>query len=106
MGDESTFGILHRHAFHADGAIVVDSREGFVEAAGWFVADISKGGSEGGARTKSAKAIAKQAGTCFVVRASKDSKGSLLLHLGGNTQKLDSPLIRLGDRANAGELEL
>merc|ERR1711920_989180 len=101
--DESTFGILHRHAFHADGAVVVDSREGFVEAAGWFVGDISKGGSEGGARSKSAKAIAQQAGTCFVVKASEDSKGSLLLHLGDKTQKFDSPLRRLGDRAEAGE---
>jgi len=83
---------LRRNAFHADGAIVVDSISGRVVASGWFVGDIRLGGSDGGARSRSAKAVAQQAGDCYVIKASEDSRGKLVLHLGTKTQAFNGTL--------------
>merc|ERR1712039_68399 len=76
---------VRKNAFHGDGAVVVDGISGGLIASGWFVNDISNGGSAGGARTRSAKAIAAQAGGCYVVKVSEDSTGCLVLHLGKHT---------------------
>jgi len=84
---------LRRNAFHADGAIVVDGISGRVVASGWFVGDIRLGGSEGGARSRSAKAIAQQAGDCYVIKASEDSRGKLVLHLGTKSQAFHGTLL-------------
>jgi len=83
---------LRRNAFHADGAIVVDGITGRVVASGWFVGDIRLGGSTGGARSRSAKAVAQQAGGCYVIKASEDSRGKLVLHLGTQTQAFNGTL--------------
>jgi len=90
--DHDTIDIVWRNAFHSDGAIVIDGHTGKVVASGWFVKDISKGGCEGGARSRSAKAVAQQAGGCFVIKCSEDSFGKLVLHLGTKSQIFDSPL--------------
>lgn len=82
MMNEDVFEIMRRNAFHGDGAIVIDGLSGTIVASGWFVSDISKGGTQGGARTQSAKAIAQQAGGCYVIKCSEDSSGMLVLHLG------------------------
>lgn len=80
--NEEMFEIMKINAFHADGAVVVDGLSGIVIASGWFVGDISRGGTVGGARTRASKAIAKQAGGCFVIKCSEDSAGELDLYLG------------------------
>merc|ERR1712083_515188 len=80
-------GIIKRNAFHGDGAIVVDAATGGVIAAGWFVSDISQGGAAGGARSRSARAVAQQAGFCYVIKCSEDSRGELELSFGTNTSK-------------------
>merc|ERR1712039_778295 len=80
--------LMRRNAFHGDGAIVVDGYMGRVIASGWFVNDISQGGLSGGARSRSAKAVAMQAGNCFVIKVSEDSQGMMQLHLGTETTKL------------------
>merc|ERR1712228_779846 len=41
----------------------------------------------GGARSRSAKAAAQQAGTCFVIKVSEDSRGQIDLHLGTASAK-------------------
>merc|ERR1711920_466485 len=79
--DEEVFDTLRRNAFNADGAIVVNAKTSRVVAAGWFVGDISLGGTTGGARSRSAKAVAQQAGGCYVVKCSEDSRGAVVLHL-------------------------
>jgi hypothetical protein len=79
---EEVFEIMRRNAFHTDGAVVIDGLSGRVIASGWFVGDITSGGAVGGARTRSAKAVAQQAGGCFVIKCSEDSVGELDLHLG------------------------
>lgn len=86
--NSATFDILRRNAFHADGAIVVDGATGRVVASGWFVGNISKGGDSGGARTRAARAVAQQAGGCFVIKCSEDSKGELCLHFNGAAVEL------------------
>jgi len=84
--DKDAFDTMRRNAFHGDGAIVLDGRSGKVVASGWFVGDIRLGGSSGGARSRSAKAVAQQAGECYVIKCSEDSRGKLLLHLGTNVK--------------------
>merc|ERR1712008_241602 len=83
---------LRRNAFHTDGAIVVDGRSGRVVASSWFVGDIRLGGMEGGARSRSAKAVAQQAGGCYVIKCSEDSRGKLILHLDTKTRVFNSKL--------------
>jgi len=90
--DSSARDTIWRNAFHSDGAIVVDGLTGHVIASGWFVLDISLGGSNGGARSRSARAVAQQAGGCYVIKCSEDSHGKLVLHLADKIQVLDSPL--------------
>lgn len=96
----STFDVLRRNAFHADGAIVVDGATGRVVASGWFVGDISRGGDSGGARTRAARAVSQQAGGCFVIKCSEDSQGELSLHFNGAT--VDVPA---GSALEASDLE-
>lgn len=91
--DEETFDLLRRNAFNTDGAIVVDGSTGRIKASGWFVSDISMGGLIGGARSRSAKAIAQQAGSCYVVKCSEDSSGELTLYLGERQQGLHHDII-------------
>merc|ERR1712087_26318 len=55
----------------------------------------SQGGSAGGARSRSARAVAQQAGGCYVLKCSEDSRGSLLLHLGSKTMVLSGTLAPL-----------
>jgi len=83
---------LRRNAFHSDGAIVVDGLSGRVVASSWFVGDISLGGMDGGARSRSAKAVAQQAGGCYVIKCSEDSRGKLILHLKKDTRVLSGKL--------------
>jgi hypothetical protein len=90
--DKDVFDTLRRNAFHGDGAITLDSQTGKVIASGWFVGDIRLGGSAGGARSRSAKAIAQQAGNCYVIKASEDSRGKVILHLGTNVQPFSGKL--------------
>merc|ERR1712050_315832 len=89
---EDNVDILRRNAFNGDGAIVIDGRSGKVISCGWFVSDISSGGSNGGARSRSAKAVAQQAGGCFVIKCSEDSHGEVTLHLGSQTCEFRSKL--------------
>merc|ERR1711933_237568 len=65
---------------------------GRVVASSWFVGDIRLGGMEGGARSRSAKAVAQQAGGCYVIKCSEDSRGKLILHLDTKTRAFDSQL--------------
>lgn len=88
--DEAAFEVMQRNAFHGDGAVVIDGITGQVVASSWFVDDISLGGDSGGARTKSAKAVAQQAGGCYVIKASEDSTGEVILHLGERRLKFRS----------------
>jgi len=90
--DKDVFDTLRRNAFHSDGAIVLDGRTGKVVASGWFVGDIRLGGSVGGARSRSAKAVAQQGGNCYVIKCSEDSRGKLVLHLGTNVMPFKSKL--------------
>eukprot|EP00418_Pyrodinium_bahamense_P077359 CAMPEP_0179055300 /NCGR_PEP_ID=MMETSP0796-20121207/23229_1 /TAXON_ID=73915 /ORGANISM="Pyrodinium bahamense, Strain pbaha01" /LENGTH=877 /DNA_ID=CAMNT_0020751947 /DNA_START=56 /DNA_END=2690 /DNA_ORIENTATION=+ len=91
---EETFETMRRNAFHADGAVVIDSRSGVVTASGWFVSDISQGGKVGGARSRSAKAVAQQAGQCYVIKCSEDSRGQLSLYLGTRSASFEAELLR------------
>eukprot|EP00746_Dinoflagellata_sp_MGD_P161981 gnl/MRDRNA2_/MRDRNA2_89344_c0_seq1.p1 gnl/MRDRNA2_/MRDRNA2_89344_c0~~gnl/MRDRNA2_/MRDRNA2_89344_c0_seq1.p1 ORF type:complete len:298 (+),score=59.25 gnl/MRDRNA2_/MRDRNA2_89344_c0_seq1:96-989(+) len=59
-------------AFAQDGAIVVDGISGKFVAAAYLVTDLRKGANGGGARHRSASAIANQAGGCFVIKCSQD----------------------------------
>merc|ERR1711972_419589 len=93
--NEEILDTMRRNAFHGDGAIVVDGLSGRVVASGWFVSDISQGGTVGGARSRSAAAIATQANKCYVVKASEDSHGALTLHLGEQTTTING---RVADR--------
>merc|ERR1712129_172376 len=61
-------------------------------ASAWFVADIPAGGSEGGARSRSAKAVAQQANGFYVIKCSEDSRGKLIIHLHKKTVVFNSPL--------------
>lgn len=90
--DEEVFDTLRRNAFHADGAIVINAETSRVVASGWFIADISKGGSTGGARSRSARAIAQQAGGCYVIKCSEDSGGGVTLHLNTKRMTFDGTL--------------
>lgn len=92
INDAGVQDTLRRNAFHADGAIVVDGVTGRVVASGWFVGDIRLGGAAGGARSRSAKAVAQQAGGCYVIKASEDSRGKLVLHLKTNSQAFNGTL--------------
>lgn len=83
--DYDAYDTVRRVAFHGDGAIVVDGSNGVVIACGWFVGDIKLGGERGGARSRSARAVAQQAGGCYVIKASEDSKGDLEVFLGERT---------------------
>merc|ERR1712113_809637 len=73
MPDDASLSIVRSIAFHGDGAIIVDGKSGKILASGWFVTDIREGGSSGGARSRSAKAIARQANGCYVIKCSEDS---------------------------------
>uniref|UniRef100_A0A7S0A433 Ion transport domain-containing protein n=1 Tax=Pyrodinium bahamense TaxID=73915 RepID=A0A7S0A433_9DINO len=95
--EDHAVDLLRRNAFHADGAIVVDGISGRVMAAGWFVSDISLGGTQGGARSRSARAVAQQAGGCFVIKASEDSRGTLHLHLHQDSVKFKGQLTMQAD---------
>jgi len=88
---------LRRNAFHTDGAIVVDGLSGRIIASSWFVGDIRLGGMEGGARSRSAKAVAQQAGGCYVIKCSEDSRGKLILHLDTSTCVFNSKLAEEGE---------
>jgi hypothetical protein len=90
--DKDVFDTLRRNAFYGDGAICIDSMTGKVIASGWFVGDIRLGGSAGGARSRSAKAVAQQAGNCYVIKASEDSRGKVILHLGTNSMPFSGKL--------------
>lgn len=68
---------IRRNAFHGDGAVVVDGCTGKVLGAGMIVSDLTNGGERGGGRHKSSRAVAHQAGGCFVVKCSEDSRGAL-----------------------------
>lgn len=87
--DQDVFDLVRRNAFNTDGAIVVDGSCGTIAASGWFVGDISQGGLTGGARSRAARAVAQQAGICYVIKCSEDSTGELNLHLGKKRKKLD-----------------
>jgi len=89
---EEAIETVRRNAFHTDGAIVVDGLSGRVVASSWFVGDIRLGGMEGGARSRSARAVAQQAGGCYVIKCSEDSRGKLILHLGTKTRVFNSQL--------------
>lgn len=91
--DKEVFDTLRRNAFHSDGAICIDGQTGKVIASGWFVGDIRLGGSAGGARSRSAKAVAQQAGKCYVIKASEDSRGKVILHLGQNSMPFSGKLM-------------
>merc|ERR1712008_619668 len=97
--DSGARDTIWRNAFHSDGAIVIDGLTGHVVASGWFVQDLSLGGSDGGARSRSARAVAQQAGGCYVIKCSEDSHGKLILHLGDKMQVFDSPLERDNDES-------
>merc|ERR1711956_140889 len=84
--NHDVFDTLRRNAFHGDGAIVLEGMTGKVVASGWFVGDIRLGGCAGGARSRSAKAVAQQAGNCYVIKCSEDSRGKLILHLGTHVE--------------------
>merc|ERR1711920_787910 len=99
MGD-----LLRRNAFNADGAIVVDGLTGGVKASGWFVNDIRLGGLTGGARSRSAAAVAQQAGGCFVIKCSEDSKGELILHLGEQKKSFNSDICWYQSTAGLDEM--
>jgi len=60
-------------AFTQDGAIVIDGISGKFVAAAYLVTDLRKGVNIGGARHRSASAIATQAGGCFVIKCSHDA---------------------------------
>jgi len=90
--DPGVTDLMRRNAFHGDGAIAVDSMTGKIIASGWFVADIRAGGSGGGARSRSAKAIAQQARGCYVIKCSEDSRGKLTIHLDKQTVVFNSTL--------------
>lgn len=106
MINEEVFEIMRRNAFHGDGAVVIDGVSGKVIASGWFVGDISKGGRGGGARTQSAKAIAQQAGGCYVIKCSEDSTGQLNLHFGAvtGTDSNGQPIVELKSKKFNGDL--
>ena len=72
-----TSEVVRGGAFNGDGAAVVDGRTGMVRASGMIVQNLKGGGNEGGGRHKSSKAIARQAGRCFVIKCSEDSRGEL-----------------------------
>lgn len=59
--------------FTQDGSIIVDGISGRFVAAAYLVTDLRKGANGGGARYKSASAIASQAGGCFVIMCSQDA---------------------------------
>eukprot|EP00429_Kryptoperidinium_foliaceum_P047872 CAMPEP_0176110070 /NCGR_PEP_ID=MMETSP0120_2-20121206/55267_1 /TAXON_ID=160619 /ORGANISM="Kryptoperidinium foliaceum, Strain CCMP 1326" /LENGTH=353 /DNA_ID=CAMNT_0017444267 /DNA_START=23 /DNA_END=1084 /DNA_ORIENTATION=- len=80
--DDENFDVVRRNAFWADGAILVNGTTGRIVASGWFVNDLRKGGTKGGARTRSARAVAQQGGGCFVIKCSEDSQGQLDLFIG------------------------
>jgi len=89
---EEAIETVRRNAFHTDGAIVVDGLSGRVVASSWFVGDIRLGGMDGGARSRSARSVAQQAGGCYVIKCSEDSRGKLVLHLGAKTRVFNSQL--------------
>lgn len=101
--DGEVFDILRRNAFNGDGAIVVDGSTGDVVAAGWFVKDLSLGGNSGGARTRSARAIAQQAGGCYVIKCSEDSAGELVLHMGEKAVKFIGLIAEEDDSVEAAD---
>lgn len=104
--DKDVFDMLRRNAFHGDGAIVLDGRSSKVVASGWFVGDIRLGGSTGGARSRSAKAVAQQAGECYVIKCSEDSRGKLILHLGTNVKPFTGKLMTKGSHYSCDSLML
>merc|ERR1712217_179903 len=59
----------------------------------------SLGGSSGGARSRSAKAAAQQAGGCYVLKCSEDSRGQLVMHLGTQTTVLSGTLAPLASHS-------
>lgn len=59
-------------AFKEDGAIVIDGRSGEFKSMNYMVANIGKGDKSGGARHKSASAVAQLGGGCFVIKASEE----------------------------------
>merc|ERR1712032_394144 len=89
---KAVFDTLRRNSFHGDGAILIDGKSGKVVASGWFVGDIRLGGSTGGARSRSAKAVAQQAGECYIIKCSEDSRGKLILHMGVNVKNYTGKL--------------
>merc|ERR1711874_226667 len=93
--NHDAFDTLRRNAFHSDGAVVVDGKSGLIAASGWFVSDITEGGAAGGARSRAAKAVAQQAGGCYVIKCSEDSRGQLSLHLGTRSMKFNGLLADL-----------
>merc|ERR1712150_46107 len=60
-------------AFSQDGAVVIDGRSGMFVAASFLIGDIRRGVNGGGARHKSASAVAQQAGMCYLIKCSNDA---------------------------------
>ena len=58
-----------------DGAVVIDRSTGALICANYFVFNIGAGDASGGARHRSASAIAQQCGGCYVIKASDDACG-------------------------------
>ena len=58
-----------------DGAVLIDRSTRALVCANYFVYNIGDGDDDGGARHRSASAIAQQCGGCFVIKASEDACG-------------------------------
>jgi len=68
-------------ALNEDGLIVVDQTSGRIVANQCFVINLRGGGNEGGARHRSAKAIAKRAPAQCVIKASEDAMNTKTLNI-------------------------
>eukprot|EP00931_Biecheleriopsis_adriatica_P124375 TRINITY_DN9950_c0_g1_i3.p1 TRINITY_DN9950_c0_g1~~TRINITY_DN9950_c0_g1_i3.p1 ORF type:complete len:496 (-),score=53.14 TRINITY_DN9950_c0_g1_i3:15-1502(-) len=78
--DISVEGLLHDmknlrfvlSQFAQDGCIIIDGLSGHFCAGNYLVVDMRRGSNAGGARHRSASAVAQQAGTCFVIKCSEE----------------------------------
>jgi hypothetical protein len=59
-------------AFKEDGAVAVDCATGQIVCQNFLIGNILKGAAGGGARHKSASAVAQQVGGCLVIKAKED----------------------------------
>ena len=78
-------------AFKSRGSIVIDGITGKLVTMDWYVGNITKGSRDGTSRHRAASAIAQQAGSCFVIKASKEvtqvGNGELDIFLGKQEEK-------------------